>query len=54
MWMRKEKSMEERVKEILEGLKTAMEAELTGHTFYKNAAENTSNPMGKKTLTFFR
>ncbi len=43
--------MEKRAKEILEGLKTAMEAELTGHTFYKNAAENTNNPGGKKTFS---
>jgi rubrerythrin len=43
--------MEKRVKEILEGLKTAMEAELTGHTFYKTAAENTNNPLGNKTFS---
>lgn len=36
--------------EVLKGLKTAMEAELTGHTFYKNAAETISDPMGRKTL----
>ena len=34
--------------EILEGLKTAIEAELTGHEFYKNAAKNTNDPMGKQ------
>lgn len=43
--------MENRIKEILEGLKTAMEAELTGHTFYKNAAENTRNIGGKKVFS---
>jgi len=36
--------------EVLRGLKTAMEAELTGHTFYKNAAETISDPMGRKTF----
>lgn len=43
--------MEKRIKEILEGLKTAMEAELTGHAFYKNAAGNTTNPGGKETFS---
>ena len=36
--------------EILKGLKTAMEAELTGHEFYKNAAKSTDDPMGKETF----
>lgn len=36
--------------EILDGLKTAMEAELTGHNFYKNAAESISDPKGKDAL----
>jgi rubrerythrin len=36
--------------EVLKGLKTAMEAELTGHTFYKHAAETISDPMGRKTF----
>lgn len=36
--------------EVLKGLKTAMEAELTGHTFYKNAARTISDPMGRKTF----
>ena len=43
--------MDKSTEEILEGLKTAMEAELTGHAFYKNAAENTDDPMGKETFT---
>ncbi|MCJ7595662.1 MAG: ferritin family protein [Desulfobacterales bacterium] len=43
--MKKEKN------EILEALKTAIEAELTGHEFYKNAAGNTTDPMGKKTFS---
>ena len=37
-------------KEILAGLKTAIEAELTGYTFYKNAAESTNDTMGKETF----
>lgn len=37
--------------EILNGLKVAMEAELTGHAFYKNASESTSDPMGKETFS---
>ncbi len=36
--------------EILEGLKKAIEAELTGYQFYKNAAQNVSDPQAKKTL----
>jgi rubrerythrin len=36
--------------EILDGLKTAMEAELTGYNFYKNSSENLSDPRGKETL----
>jgi rubrerythrin len=35
---------------ILRGLKTAMEAELTGHAFYKNAASSTVDPTGKDTF----
>lgn len=42
--MKKEKN------DILQALKTALEAELTGHAFYRNAAENTVDPMGKKTF----
>lgn len=40
--------MTENKTKILEGLKTAMEAELTGLNFYKNAAETTSDPKGKE------
>ena len=43
--------MEKQIEEILQGLKTAIEAELTGHEFYKNAAKNTDDPMGKETFT---
>ena len=43
--------MKNETKEILEGLKTAMEAELTGHEFYKNAAKSTGDPMGKQTFS---
>jgi rubrerythrin len=43
--------MDKKTEEILEGLKTAMEAELTGHAFYKNAAESTDDPMGKETFS---
>lgn len=39
--------MNKKQKEILEGLKTAMEAELTGHQFYKTAAKSTKDPKGK-------
>lgn len=42
--------MEIKSDEILNGLKTAMEAELTGHNFYKNAAENISDPKGRDVL----
>jgi rubrerythrin len=38
-------------KRILEGLKIAIEAELTGHEFYKNAAKTTKDPKGKKTFS---
>jgi len=37
--------------EILNGLKTAMEAELTGANFYKNAAKNVTDPKAKETLS---
>lgn len=36
--------------EILDGLKSAMEAELTGFNFYKMAAENVTDPKAKETL----
>ena len=35
---------------ILAALKTAMEAEMTGHHFYKNAAATTADPQGKETF----
>ena len=37
--------------EILDGLKTAMEAELTGFNFYKMAADNVKDANAKKTLS---
>jgi rubrerythrin len=40
----------DKTKEILKGLQTAIEAELTGHEFYKNAAKSTSDPKGKETF----
>ncbi len=42
--------MDKRTEDILQGLKIAIEAELTGHQFYKNAAKNTSDAMGKETF----
>jgi rubrerythrin len=42
--------MDKQTEEILKGLKIAIEAELTGHEFYKNAAKNTSDSMGKETF----
>ena len=36
--------------EILKALKTAIEAELTGHEFYKNAAQSMDDPNGKATF----
>lgn len=42
--------MAEATNEILRGLKIAMEAELTGYTFYKNAAENTIDADAKETF----
>lgn len=41
----------EQNQEILNGLKTAMEAELTGFNFYKKAAENVTDPKAKETLS---
>jgi rubrerythrin len=43
--------MNKNTEEILQGLKTAIEAELTGHEFYKNAAKTTSDPVGKETFS---
>ena len=40
--------MANKSEEVLKGLKTAMEAELTGHIFYKSASETISDPMGRK------
>jgi rubrerythrin len=37
--------------EILNGLKTAMEAELTGFNFYKKSAENLTDSKAKETLS---
>ena len=36
--------------EVLTGLRTAMEAEMTGHAFYKNAADSTADAKGKETF----
>ena len=43
--------MDRKSKKILEGLKTAIEAEMTGHHFYKEAAKRTRDPKGKKTFS---
>ncbi|MBW2575007.1 MAG: ferritin family protein [Deltaproteobacteria bacterium] len=43
--------MNKKTEEILKGLKTAIEAELTGLEFYKNAAKTTSDPLGKETFS---
>ena len=43
--------MENKTEDILKGLKTAIEAELTGYEFYKNAAKTTDDPMGKETFS---
>jgi rubrerythrin len=43
--------MPEKMEDILKGLKEAMEAELTGYNFYKNAAKNTSDEGGKETFS---
>ena len=43
--------MNKETEKILQGLKTAIEAELTGHEFYKNAAKTTRDPMGKETFS---
>ena len=36
---------------LLEALKTALEAEMTGHQFYLHAAKTTEDPQGKATFT---
>jgi rubrerythrin len=43
--------MDKQIEDILKGLKTAIEAELTGHEFYKNAAKSTNDPLGKETFS---
>jgi rubrerythrin len=40
--------MDKHTEEMLAGLKTAIEAEITGHQFYTNAAESTTDPQGKE------
>ena len=42
---------ESKNQEMLEGLKTAMEAELTGHNFYKSAVKSVSDPRAKEALS---
>ena len=51
IFIAKEREMDNKTEEFLQGLKTAIEAELTGHQFYKNAAKNTDDPMGKETFS---
>ena len=43
--------MKKQTERVLDGLKTAMEAELTGHQFYKAASKNTKDPKGKETFS---
>jgi rubrerythrin len=43
--------MNKQTEKVLDGLKTAMEAELTGHQFYKAASKNTKDPKGKETFS---
>jgi len=40
--------MDEAMKQMIDGLKEAMQAERTGHTFYAMAAMNTQDPTGKE------
>jgi rubrerythrin len=42
--------MGQKKEEILAGLRTAIEAELTGYNFYQNAAQTTSDPQGQETF----
>jgi len=51
--MNKERNriMNKQTEKVLDGLKTAMEAELTGHQFYKAASKNTKDPKGKETFS---
>ena len=43
--------MDKQIEDILKGLKTAIEAELTGYEFYKHAAKSTNDPVGKETFS---
>jgi rubrerythrin len=43
--------MNKQTEKILNGLKIAMEAELTGHQFYKAASKNTKDTKGKETFS---
>jgi rubrerythrin len=43
--------MNKQTEKVLDGLKIAMEAELTGHQFYKAAYKNTKDPKGKDTFS---
>jgi rubrerythrin len=43
--------MNTQTEELLDGLKIAMEAELTGLQFYKTASKNTKDPKGKETFS---
>ncbi len=43
--------MNKQTEKVLDGLKIAMEAELTGHQFYKAASRNTRDAKGKETFS---
>ena len=43
--------MDDKTEKILKGLKTAIEAELTGYQFYRNAAKSTEDSKGKETFS---
>ena len=43
--------MNKQTQKVLDGLKIALEAELTGHQFYKAASKNTKDPKGKETFS---
>lgn len=43
--------MRKKTEEILKGLRTAIEAEIIGYHYYKSAAKNTIDPMGKETFS---
>ncbi len=42
--------MDDKTENILKGLKTAIEAELTGYQFYRNAAKSTEDTRGRETF----